>query len=96
MVLASRADWLPNLQVQARMQTLKEKLFAYVNEVLDTSREPELPAVRTGRWRRVFEMAASFFRHGSGAQADSQTQLQATLQDLHNEINRQIELEACP
>ena len=78
------------------MQTLKEKLFAYVNEVLDTSREPELPAVRTGRWRRVFEMATSFFRHGSGAQADSQTQLQATLQDLHNEINRQIELEARP
>ena len=77
------------VQVQARMQTLKEKLFAHVNEVLDGVEEPVLPAVRSGPWKSVWEKATRFLRR-SGNEAHSDQELKHKLQELHQDIKGQI------
>ena len=82
------------LQVQMRMQTLKERLFQHVSAVLEASEEsPAAALVRTGRWKSVWDKAVRFLapQHGSGnAQA---AELQATLGELHQDIQNQISAE---
>ena len=82
-----------DMQVQGRLQTLKERLFEHVEEVLDFSREPTLTAVRSGRWRSVFDKAVQFFTRRGGEASSSRVDMQAKLQDLHDSINAQIEAE---
>lgn len=71
------------------MQTLKEKIFAHVNEVLSDVEEPALPAVRSGPWKKAWEKATKFLRRSSG-ESQSDSELKERLQELHQDINSQI------
>ena len=80
-------------QVQARMQTLKERLFDHVTEVLESNREPDLVEASKG-WRKAWEKAKNFLKLSHGSSSNSQ--LQEKLQELHAEINSQIANEVRP
>lgn len=80
------------LQVQARMQTLKEKLFAHVNEVLEGVENPTLPAVRSGPWRKAWEKAVHFLRR-SNTETQNDSELREKLHDLHQDIQNQVSSE---
>lgn len=88
-------ELLNALQVQARMQTLKERIFAHVNEVLGEVEEPALPAVKSGPWRKAWEKATRFLRRSNG-EAQSDHELREKLQELHEDINAQISNEVRP
>lgn len=80
------------VQVRARMQTLKERLFDHVTEVLECDREPQLPAASKG-WRNTWEKAVRFLKRENESPTDSQ--LQERLQELHEDIHSQISTEVC-
>ena len=88
------------LQVQARMQDLKERLFSHVAAVLEATEDsPAAVRVRSGRWKGVWDKAMRFFKrdsvtHSDGEAADiHNADLQATLEELHNDIQEQISAE---
>lgn len=83
-----------DLQVQARMQTLKEKLFAHVNEVLEGVENPTLPAVRSGSWKRAWEKAVNFLRRSS-RESHNDYELREKLHELHQDIQSQVSSEVC-
>lgn len=85
-------------QVQGRMQTLKEKLFHHVGAVLEAGEDhPASALVGTGRWKAVWEKAKSFLGRGGHAgpagDAHAAGDLQATLAELHQDIQAQISAE---
>ncbi len=71
------------------MQTLKEKLFAHVSEVLEGVDTPTLPAVRSGPWRQAWENAVNFLRR-SRVENYNDSELREKLQELHQDIQNQI------
>ena len=74
------------------MQTLKEKLFAHVNEVLEGVEDPTLPAVRSGPWRKAWEKAFHFLRR-SQRETQNDSELREKLQELHQDIQNQVSSE---
>ena len=86
------------MQVQMRMQTLKEKLFLHVAAVLEATEDsPASSLVRTGRWKAAWDKATRFLARSSSAEAAHAAELQATLSELHHDIQSQIgaEVGAC-
>ncbi|KAK9830273.1 hypothetical protein WJX72_010744 [[Myrmecia] bisecta] len=82
-------------EVQARMQRLKEHLFQHVSAVLDVTADPEtvLPPARAGRWRAVWNKAVHFLSRAPQTPEQGPRDMQATLEELHNEIQAQIDAE---
>ena len=70
------------------MQTLRERLFAHVTEVADAVEEPKLAAVKSGPWRKAWEVAGKILRRSSQAQSDGE--LREKLQELHADIQGQL------
>ena len=83
------------MQVQARMQMLKERLFLHVNAVLEANEDsPSSSLVRTGRWKAAWDKAVRFLARQQGPSTNSQAaDLQATLAELHQDIQDQISAE---
>ncbi|KAK9809277.1 hypothetical protein WJX73_000125 [Symbiochloris irregularis] len=87
-------------EVQARMQDLKERLFSHVAAVLEATEDsPAAVRVRSGRWKGVWDKALRFLRRESVTHSDGEAaeihnaDLQATLEELHNDIQEQISAE---
>lgn len=84
------------------MHTLKESLFHHVSAVLEATEDsPASTLVRTGRWKAVWDKAVRFLKregapitHSTGeASANHDADLQATLAELHTDIQDQISAE---
>lgn len=76
------------VQVQQRMQRLKEKLFQEVAAALEPSRQPG-----AGRWQGPWLLASRFLRHRHHQRHCRD--LQARLHELHAAISSSIEAEVC-
>lgn len=78
------------MQVQQRMQRLKEKLFRDVTHVLEPNRlHPP------GRWQEAWHRAARFLNRRPGHTEAHQLELQNKLYELHAAISSSIEAEVC-
>lgn len=79
------------MQVQTRMQTLKERLFQHVTAVLTANEDSVASAVvSSGRWKVVWDKAKRFLPLAGSSGAQSQAALQTTLAELHQDIQDQI------
>ena len=85
------------------MHDLKERLFSHVAAVLEATEDsPAAVRVRSGRWKSVWDKAMRLFKrdsvtHSDGEAADMHNaDLQATLEELHNDIQEQISAEVRP
>lgn len=74
------------------MTNLRERLVAHTTEVLDTAREPTLPAVKAGPWRKVWEKVSKLWPFGSSGDTSS-ARLRELLKELHADITAQVEAE---
>lgn len=78
------------MQVQHRMQRLKEKLFGDVSLALEVS--PPAGPLR-GRWGDTWLRASRFLLQRSGSGDRQQQELQSRLHELHAAISSSIEAE---
>ena len=78
------------LQVQQRMQRLKEKLFRDISNVLEPSRQHP-----PGRWQEAWYRAGRFLNRRPGRSEAHQLELQTKLYELHAAISSSIEAEVC-
>ena len=69
-----------HVQVQARMQGLRERLFEQITAALDPSEEAS-KVVKTGAWKAVWSKASAFFSRRS-ADSQAQTDLQQVCSPL--------------
>lgn len=82
------------MQVQTRMHTLKEKLFLHVSAVLEATEDsPSSSLVRTGRWKAAWDKAVRFLARQNASSNAQAADLQATLTELHLDIQEQISAE---